>query len=57
MECFFGDAILYKVEKDLLEEDDKIAHFNVISMCSEVDVVNKFIDEYCLSNDENIELV
>ncbi|KAK2455300.1 hypothetical protein QL285_002769 [Trifolium repens] len=55
MECFFGDAILYKVEKDCLEEDEKIAHFKVISMCNEVDVVNKFIDEY-LSIDENFEL-
>jgi hypothetical protein len=56
MECFFGDAILFKVEKDHLEEDDQIAHFKVISMCNEVDVVNKFIDEYP-SMDENIELV
>jgi CBS domain containing-hemolysin-like protein len=55
MECFFGDAILYKVEKDCLEEDEKIAHFKVISMCNEVDVVNKFTDEY-LSIDENFEL-
>ncbi|WJX09154.1 Protein SUPPRESSOR OF GENE SILENCING [Trifolium repens] len=54
MECFFGDAILYKVEKDCLE-DEKIAHFKVISMCNEVDVVNKFTDEY-LSIDENFEL-
>ncbi|WJX25263.1 hypothetical protein P8452_14322 [Trifolium repens] len=56
MECFFGDAILFKVEKDHLEEDDQIAHFKVISMCNEVDVVNKFIDEYP-SMDENIELL
>jgi hypothetical protein len=56
MECFFGDAILYKVEKDCLEEDEKIAHFKVISMCNEVDVVNKFTDEY-LSINENFELV
>ncbi|KAK2442915.1 protein SUPPRESSOR OF GENE SILENCING [Trifolium repens] len=55
MECFFRDAILYKVEKDCLEEDEKIAHFKVISMCNEVDVVNKFTDEY-LSIDENFEL-
>ncbi|WJX20540.1 hypothetical protein P8452_10082 [Trifolium repens] len=54
MECYFGDAILYKVEKDYSEEDEKISHFKVISMCNEVEVVNKFIDEY-LSNDENIE--
>jgi hypothetical protein len=56
MECFFGDAILFKVEKDFVEEDEKIAHFKVISMCNEVDVVNKFIDEY-LFIDENFELV
>jgi hypothetical protein len=56
MECYFGDTILYKVEKDYFEEDEKISHFKVISMCNEVEVVNKFIDEY-LSNDENIEPV
>ncbi|WJX24344.1 hypothetical protein P8452_13461 [Trifolium repens] len=54
MECYFRDAILYKVEKDYSEEDEEVAQFRVISMCNEVEVVNKFIDEY-LSNDENIE--
>jgi hypothetical protein len=56
MECYFRDAILYKVEKDYSEEDEEVAQFRVISMCNEVEVVNKFIDEY-LSNDENIEPV
>ncbi|KAK2441282.1 hypothetical protein QL285_012601 [Trifolium repens] len=54
MECYFRDAILYKVEKDYSEEDEEVVQFRVISMCNEVEVVNKFIDEY-LSNDENIE--
>jgi hypothetical protein len=46
MECYYGDAILYKVEKHHFEEDEKNADFNVISICNDVDVVNKFIDEY-----------
>ncbi|WJX13306.1 glutathione peroxidase [Trifolium repens] len=54
MKCYFGDAILYKFKKDYSEEDETISHFKVISMCNEVEVVNKFIDEYLL-NDENIE--
>jgi hypothetical protein len=46
MNCYYGDAYLYKVEKRCLEEDGKNAHFKVISFCNDVDVVNKFIDEY-----------
>jgi hypothetical protein len=46
MECYYGDAFLYKVEKHHLEEDGKNANFKVISVCNNVDVVNKFIDEY-----------
>ncbi|KAK2397207.1 replication protein A 70 kDa DNA-binding subunit C [Trifolium repens] len=46
IECYYGDAILYKVEKDHIEEDGKNANFKVISICNDVDVVNKFIDEY-----------
>jgi hypothetical protein len=46
MDCYYGDAVLYKVEKHHLEEDGKNPNFKVISICNDVDVVNKFIGEY-----------
>ncbi|KAK2385167.1 replication protein A 70 kDa DNA-binding subunit C [Trifolium repens] len=57
MECYYGDAILYKVEKHHFEEDEKNADFNVISICNDVDVVNKFIDEYLphISNNSHMQ--
>jgi hypothetical protein len=45
MDCYFGDSILFKVEKDYSEQHGNIAHFKVVSICNEVEVVNKFIDE------------
>ncbi|KAK2454096.1 hypothetical protein QL285_001692 [Trifolium repens] len=56
MDCYFGDSILYKVQRDCSVLDEKIPHFKVISICNEVAVVDKFIDAY-LSSDENIDPV
>jgi hypothetical protein len=56
MDCYFGDSILYKVQRDCSVLDEKIPHFKVISICNEVAVVDKFIDDY-LSSDENIDPV
>ncbi|WJX66894.1 hypothetical protein P8452_51401 [Trifolium repens] len=46
MECYYGDGMLFKVEKNGLEESGKNSNFKVISICNDVEVVNEFIDEY-----------
>jgi hypothetical protein len=46
MECFYGDAYLCKVEKRDPVDFDEMPAFNVVSVCSEVDVVNMFFDEF-----------
>jgi hypothetical protein len=46
MECYYGDGMLFKVEKNDLEESGKNSNFKVISICNDVEVVNEFIDQY-----------
>jgi hypothetical protein len=46
MECYYGDGILFKVEKNGSEESGKNSIFKVISICNDVEVVNEFMDEY-----------
>jgi hypothetical protein len=57
MECFYGDAYLCRVEgRDPVDFDDLPA-FNVISICSETGVVNKFFDHYISDADKFISII
>jgi hypothetical protein len=46
MECFYGDAYLCKVGKRDPIDSDALPAFDVVSICSDVGVVNKFFDEF-----------
>jgi hypothetical protein len=46
MDCFYGDGYLCQVEKRDADDFENLPLFKVVSICNEVDVVNKFFDEF-----------
>jgi hypothetical protein len=46
MECFYGDAYLCKVQRRDPVDFDDLPTFDVLSVCNEAPVVNKFFDEF-----------